>query len=68
MKIMLKIVLSAALVVLVACGPAPDDTPAAQEEKGAFESYTQTQKETLDKAKSLTEDMEKANKERLKDL
>ncbi len=60
--------LSAALILLAACGPTPDDTPAAQEEKGAFESYTETQKEALDKAKALREDMEKANEERLKDL
>ena len=68
MKIMLATVLSAALVVLAACGPTPDDAPAAQEEKGAFESYTETQKEALDKAKSLRDDLEKTNQERLNDL
>ena len=68
MNILIKTVPSAALILLAACGPTPDDAPAAQEEKGAFESYTETQKEALDKAKALREDMEKANEERLKDL
>ncbi|MCP8898314.1 hypothetical protein [Gilvimarinus xylanilyticus] len=60
--------MSAAFLSLAACGPAPNEASKTHEEKGAFESYTETQKETLDKAKSLRDEMEKVNEERLKDL
>ncbi|MDO3382223.1 hypothetical protein [Gilvimarinus algae] len=49
-------------VCLAACGPTEDTD--AKAEKGAFESYTASQKQVLDKAKALKTDIEKAEKER----
>ena len=56
----------ACLLVLSACGQ--QDDVSAKDEKGAFEAYTDSQVQALEKAKGIEDELKKADEARRKQL
>ncbi|WP_339897875.1 hypothetical protein [uncultured Gilvimarinus sp.] len=56
----------ACLLVLSACGQ--QDDVSVEDEKGAFEAYTDSQVQALEKAKGIEDELKKADEARRKQL